>query len=160
MITIYHLGISRSERIIWLAEELGIAYRLEVFQRESTGLAPDALKAIHPLGKAPVIRDGETVLAESGAIVEYLVERYGEGRLSVPPAAANYPRYIYFMHFAEGSLMTLLISALLLSRVPESGATGARVRERQTQMLACVVGGFGSRPDLGGPEFTAAPVFF
>src|SRR6185503_12722988 len=79
MITIHHLSRSRSERIVWLMEELGLEYKLERFQRESTGAAPEALKEIHPLGKAPVISDGQTVLAESGAIVDYIVHRHGAG---------------------------------------------------------------------------------
>jgi glutathione S-transferase len=158
MITIYHLGVSRSERIIWLAEELGLPYELEIFRRERSGAAPDALRAVHPLGKAPVIRDGDIVLAESGAIVEYLVERYGNGRLSVARDAPNYARYLYWLHFAEGSLMTLLIAALLLARVPETGATGARTRERQSQMLAFIDAEIASRPYFAGNEFTAADV--
>ena len=89
MITIYHLSTSRSERIVWLMEELGLPYQLERYLREPTGAAPEELKAIHPLGRAPVIRDGDTVLAESGAIVEYIVHRYGDGRLALPPQAAT-----------------------------------------------------------------------
>src|SRR5947199_7812357 len=100
MITVYHLTSSRSERIVWLMEELGLDYQLERFQREQNGAAPEAMKAIHALGRAPVIRDGDTLLAESGAIVEYIVHRYGNGRLAVPPNAATYPRYLYWLHFA------------------------------------------------------------
>ncbi|HVO88360.1 MAG TPA: glutathione S-transferase N-terminal domain-containing protein [Casimicrobiaceae bacterium] len=95
MIVIYHLGTSRSERIIWLMEELQLTYRLESYQREPNGAAPDALKAIHPLGRSPIIRDGDTVLAESGAIVEYIVHRHGGGQLTVDASASNYPDYLY-----------------------------------------------------------------
>jgi glutathione S-transferase len=84
-ITVYHLETSRSERIVWLMEELGIPYELRVFPRETTGAAPHPLKEIHPLGRAPVIRDGHTVLAESGAIVDYIVHRHGGGRLALLP---------------------------------------------------------------------------
>ena len=110
MITVYHLTSSRSERIVWLMEELGLDYELERFQREQGGAAPEAMKGIHALGRAPVIRDGDTVLAESGAIVEYIVQRYGGGHLTVRPDAAVYARYLYWLHFAEGSLMSLLPS--------------------------------------------------
>ena len=91
MITIYHLSTSRSERIVWLMEEFGLEYTLEPFQREPNVAAPDALKEIHPLGKAPVISDGDTVLAESGAIVDYIVHRYGADRLAVQATAPNTP---------------------------------------------------------------------
>src|SRR6185312_2185937 len=107
MITIHHLSASRSERIVWLAEELGIAYELRWHQREPNGAAPAALREVHALGKSPVIEDEGLVLAESGAIVEYIVNRHGAGRLAVKPEAPEYPGYVYWMHFAEGSLMTL-----------------------------------------------------
>src|SRR5262249_7000222 len=120
MITVCHLSTSRSERVVWLLEELGLPYELEWYQREGTGAAPAVMREIHPIGKAPIIRDGELVLAESGAIVEYIVQRYGKGRLSVPPESHAYPQYLYWLHFAEGSLMTLMLIALVLSRVPEA----------------------------------------
>ena len=160
MITIYHLGTSRSERIIWLAEELGIDYRLEAFAREPTGAAPDALRALHPLGKAPLIRDGETVLAESGAIVDYVVRRYGNGRLALPPEAPRFADYVYWLHFAEGSLMTLMITALVLSRIPGADATppGVRVRDRLAQMLSFVDAALARSTYFAGDELTAADV--
>ena len=160
MITIYHLETSRSERIVWLMEELGLEYKLETFPRESTGAAPAALKAIHALGKAPVIRDGETVLAESGAIVEYIVNRYGGGRLAPRPDDVAYARYLYWLHFAEGSLMSLMLIALTLSRIPEAAASPvtARIGARLTQVLAFVDGELGSGPWFAGAEFTAADV--
>jgi glutathione S-transferase len=141
-------------------EELGLEYNLARFQREATGAAPDALKAIHPLGKAPVIRDGETVLAESGAIVDYILHRYGDGRLVIAPAAPAYPRYLYWLHFAEGSLMTLLLIALVLSRVPGAGESpaGMRVDARVKQMLAFVDGELRGGPWFAGTEFTAADI--
>jgi glutathione S-transferase len=159
-ITVYHLSTSRSERIIWLLEELGLAYKLERFQRERNGAAPEALKAIHPIGKAPVIRDGDMVLAESGAIVDYIVHRHGGGRLAVPPMAAEYPRYLYWMHFAEGSLMSLMLIVLVLSRVPEGSVSppGLRVLSRMAQMLAFVDGELANRAHFAGAAFTAADV--
>ena len=160
MITIYHLETSRSERIVWLMEELGLEYKLEVFQRQPNGAAPDPLKEIHPLGRAPVIRDGDTVLAESGAIVEYIVHRHASGRLAVLPEAPGYSRYVYWLHFAEGSLMTLMIASLVLSRIPEAnaGPAGSRVQERMKQMLTFVDSELASVPYFAGAEFTAADV--
>ncbi len=160
MITVYHLTSSRSERIVWLMEELGLDYQLERFQREQNGAAPEAMKGIHALGRAPVIRDGDTVLAESGAIVEYIVQRYGGGRLVVPPNAATYPRYLYWLHFAEGSLMSLLLIALVLSRVPDANASapGKRVLARMNHMLAFVDGELATVPYFAGADFTVADV--
>ena len=160
MITIYHLDTSRSERIVWLMEELGLEYKLELFQRNDNGSAPDAMRKIHALGKAPVIRDGNTVLAESGAIVDYIVHRYAGDRLAVAPAAADYARYIYWFHFAEGSLMSLLILALVLSRVPEADASPvrARVLERMKQTLAFIDSELALATYFAGATFSAADV--
>jgi glutathione S-transferase len=160
VITVYHLSTSRSERIVWLMEELGLDYRLETFPREASGAAPPAMKALHPLGKAPVIRDGDTVLAESGAIVDYVVHRHGGGRLAPQPADPAYAPYVYWLHFAEGSLMSLMQIALVLSRVPEASASPvkARVLERMKQMLAYVDASLGQGPWFAGGSFTAADV--
>lgn len=160
MITIYHLDTSRSERIVWLMEELGLEYELELFQRNDNGSAPDALRKIHALGKAPVIRDGNTVLAESGAIVDYIVHRYAGDRLAVAPAAHDYARYIYWFHFAEGSLMSLLILALVLSRVPEADASPVRTRvlERMKQTLAFIDSELAQATYFAGATFSAADV--
>ena len=160
MITIYHLDTSRSERIVWLMEELGLEYKLELFQRNDNGSAPDALREIHALGKAPVIRDGNTVLAESGAIVDYIVHRYAGDRLAVAPAAQEYARYIYWFHFAEGSLMSLLILALVIGRVPEANASPvrARVLERTKQTLAFIDSELAQATYFAGAAFTAADI--
>jgi glutathione S-transferase len=160
VITIYHLSTSRSERIVWLMEELGLPYKLETFEREPTGAAPKALKELHALGKAPMIRDGDTLLAESGAIVDYIVQRHGGGGLSVPPDAPEYARYTYWMHFAEGSLMSLMLIALVLSRVPEASESPvkARIAGRLQQMLAFVDAELAGRAYFAGAEFTAADV--
>ena len=160
MITVCHLSSSRSERIVWLMEELGLDYELEWHQREATGAAPAAMKAIHPIGKAPIIRDGDTVLAESGAIVDYIVRRHAGGRLGVEPQSPDYARYAYWMHFAEGSLMTLMLIALVLSRIPEASdsAVKARISNRVKQLLEFVDGELASRPYFAGDAFTAADV--
>jgi len=160
MITIYHLDTSRSERIVWLMEELDLLYKLELYLRQPNGAAPDALKTIHPLGKAPIIRDGDTVLAESGAIVEYIVNRHAGGRLGVAPPDPYYARYLYWIHFAEGSLMSLMIVALVLTRVPDGDKTpaGMRVLARMKQMLSFVDAELADGPYFVGAEFTAADV--
>ncbi|HET9652552.1 MAG TPA: glutathione S-transferase [Usitatibacter sp.] len=160
MITVCHLTSSRSERIVWLLEELGLEYRLEVFRREPNGAAPAALRAIHALGKAPVIRDGDRVLAESGAIVDYIVHRHGGGRLAIAPAAPEYARYLYWLHFAEGSLMSLMLIALVVGRIPEAASSPvrARVLDRLKAMLAFVDGEIAARPWFAGDAFSAADV--
>jgi len=160
VITIYHLDTSRSERIVWLMEELGLEYKLELFQRNDNGSAPDALREIHALGKAPLIRDGDTVLAESGAIVDYIVHRYAGDRLAVAPAAQEYAHYIYWFHFAEGSLMSLLILALVIGRVPEANASPVRTRvlERMRQTLAFIDSELAQATYFAGAAFTAADI--
>ena len=160
MITIYHLETSRSERIMWLMEELGLEYKLEVFPREPNGAAPPPFKQIHALGKAPIIRDGDTVLAESGAVVDYIVQRYGNGRLAVQPKAPEFARYLYWLHFAEGSLMSLMLIALVLSRVPEANESPVRTRilDRMKQMLSFVDAELVNVAYFAGADFTAADV--
>ena len=121
MLTVHHLENSRSQRILWLLEELGVPYEVKRYERDKkTMLAPPALKQIHPLGKSPVITDGDVTVAESGAIVEYIVDRYGKGRLAPPPGTTERVRYSYWLHYAEGSVMPLLVMKLVLSRVPQA----------------------------------------
>jgi glutathione S-transferase len=118
MITVHHLENSRSQRIPWLLEELGLEYKVEHYKRvASTGLAPASLKAVHPLGKSPVITDGERVVAESGAIIEYLLERYGDGRLAPRTGTPEHLQYSYWMHYAEGTLMPLMVMSLIFARI-------------------------------------------
>src|SRR4029434_6813086 len=112
MLTVYHLNESRSVRVLWLLEELDVPYEIVRFERDVTRRAPPALAQVHPLGKSPVIRDGELVLAESGAIVEYLVERHGGGRLAPRPDTAAWGLYLQWLHFAEGSAMLPLLVEL------------------------------------------------
>ncbi|HXZ91928.1 MAG TPA: glutathione S-transferase [Burkholderiales bacterium] len=118
MIVVHHLNNSRSQRMLWLLEELGLAYEVKRYQRDpKTMLAPPELRQVHPLGKSPVVTDGELTLAESGAILEYLVERYGGGRLAPAPGTPERLRYRYWMHYAEGSLMPPLLLKLVFNRV-------------------------------------------
>ncbi len=117
MIVVHHLDHSRSQRALWLLEELGLDYEIRHYARDpETMLAPASLMAVHPLGKSPVIVDGDKTLAESGAILEYLVETYGAGRFAPPPGSQNRLRYAYFMHYAEGSLMPPLAMKLVFTQ--------------------------------------------
>jgi len=118
MIIVHHLNNSRSQRVLWLLEELGVDYEVKRYQRDAkTMLAPPELRAVHPLGKSPVIEDAGQTLAESGAIVEYLAERYGEGRLVPAAGTPERLRYRYWMHFAEGTAQPPLLLKLLFDRI-------------------------------------------
>jgi glutathione S-transferase len=118
MITVHHLNNSRSQRILWLLEELGLSYAIERYERDPhTMLAPASLRKVHPLGKSPVITDGELTLAESGAIIEYLVDRYGNGRLIPAPGTSEHLRYTYWLHYAEGSAMLPLSLKLIFDQI-------------------------------------------
>lgn len=119
MIVVHHLENSRSLRILWLLEELGCPYEIVEYKRnKKTMLAPEALMKIHPLGKSPVIVDGDRTVAESGAIIEYLVDTYGQGRLAPAPGTPERLRYTYWLHYAEGSVMPLLLMKLVFMRLP------------------------------------------
>jgi len=129
MIRVHHLNNSRSQRILWLLEELGLPYEVVRYQRDAkTMLAPPELRAVHPLGKSPVITDDDITVAESGAIIEYLVERYGEGRLQPTLGTPERLRYTYWLHFAEGSAMPPLLLKLVFSFLPKSPALPALLR--------------------------------
>jgi len=125
MLTVHHLETSRSQRVLWLLEELGVPYELRIYRRDpATRLAPAELKAVHPLGKSPVVTDDGEVIAESGAIIEYLVEKYGElaeGELAHLQPARGTPAFRqcrYWMHYAEGSLMNWLVMKLVFATIP------------------------------------------
>ena len=118
MIVVHHLENSRSHRVLWLLEEFGLAYEVERYARDpKTLLAPPALRAVHPLGKSPVVVDGDVTLAESGAILEYLVEQNPDAGLAPTPGSAERARYLYWLHFAEGSAMPPLLLKLILDRI-------------------------------------------
>ena len=119
MITVHHLNNSRSQRILWLLDELGVPYEVKRYERDAkTMLAPPELHAVHPLGKSPVITDGDKTIAETGAIVEYLLDTYGEGRLVPAAGTPEHLRYVYWLHFAEGSAMPPLVMTLVFSAIP------------------------------------------
>ncbi len=118
MLTLHHLDNSRSQRVLWLLEELQLPYEIKRYARDpQTMLAPPELKKVHPLGKSPVITDGDLTLAESAAIIEYLVDRYGDGRLTPPIGSSEYLRFRYWMHYAEGSAMPPLLLKLVFDRI-------------------------------------------
>src|SRR6516164_6202679 len=118
MLTVHHLNNSRSQRVLWLLEELGIAYEIVRYQRQPDMRAPKELRAIHPLGKSPVVTDNGNTIAESGAIVEDLVSTYGNGRFIPPANTPERLRYTYWLHYAEGSAMPPLLMKLLFTLMP------------------------------------------
>jgi glutathione S-transferase len=122
MIEVHHLQASRSRRITWMLEELGQTYNVITYERDkTTNLAPPELKAIHPLGKAPILRDGQVTLIESGAIIDYLARTYGHGRFAPPLSSPDYNRYQQMLHYAEGSAMVPLLLRLYVSRLGDAG---------------------------------------
>ena len=160
MVTLHHLNNSRSQRIIWLLEELGIPYDLVRYQRDSvTNLAPPELKAVNPLGKSPVITDGAVRIAESGAIVEYLVATYGGGRFQPPVGSDAHLVYLEWLHYAEGSAMLPLMLAFYLMRIGEAAAPlTPRVSSEIENNLTYMSNALGSSDYLMGAEFTGADV--
>jgi glutathione S-transferase len=160
MITIYHLNNSRSERIIWLMEELGLPYEIENVTREPSGRAPLSFRDVHPLGKGPIMRDGDTVIPESGAIIEYIIHRYGNGRLAVPPDSPDYAHYLEWMHAAEGTAMLQLLAQWRLNRMgTDAGSPIAQAQQENTNnLLKYMADEIGKRPYWAGEEFTAADI--
>jgi glutathione S-transferase len=160
MIEVHHLNESRSRRITWLLEELGLDYTIIRYQRDpKTRLAPPELLKIHALGKAPVIRDGEEVIFESGAIVEYLVRRYGKGRLAPSPESADYNHYLQFLHYAEGSAMLPLLLKLYTSRLGEAGAPlKPRIDGEMHNHLGFLNGQLATRDYFVGNALTGADI--
>ena len=174
MIIVHHLNNSRSQRVLWLLEELGLPYDIVRYQRDpKTMLAPRELRAIHPLGKSPILQDGEVTLAESGAIVEYLLERYGQGRLKPAVGSPDWLRFIYFLHYAEGSAMPPLLLKLVfvrmetapvpffakpVARMLAKGAQKAFVDPQLKLHLDYLEGEIGKSAWFAGEAFTAADI--
>ncbi|MEO6153429.1 MAG: glutathione S-transferase [Croceibacterium sp.] len=159
MIIVHHLENSRSQRILWLLEELGLPYQVRRYERNrSTMLAPPELKHIHPLGKSPVIEHEGRVVAETGAITEYLVDQAG-GRLGAPDDLESALRYRFFLHYAEGSLMPPLLIKLVLGRVPLFGKVAQKKMQPMIDVhFDYVEAELAQRPWLAGEAFTAADV--
>ena len=160
MITLHHLNNSRSQRILWLLEELGVAYEIAPYQRDAvTNLAPPELMAIHPLGKSPVLTDGPHTIAESGAVVEYLVDRYGAGALRPDPASDAYWRYVEWLNYAEGSAMLPLMMNLYVMRLGEAGAPlHERISSEIDNHLSYIAGALGEQTFLMGEALTGADI--
>ncbi len=161
MITVHHLGISQSERIVWLCEELEIPYQLQRYERDSvTRLAPAAFKALHPLGTAPIITDGDLVLPESGAIIEYIIGKYGRGRLALSPENPDYANYVFWLHFANGSMMPSMMVNLLVGILGggEDNSIIQTLNGRSAKGFALIEKRLGEAPYFAGKEFTAADV--
>jgi glutathione S-transferase len=152
---VHHLGVSQSERVVWLCEELSIPYKLVRYEREPTRLAPPAYKALHPMGSAPVIEDNGVVLAESGAIVDYVIARYGGGRLAVKPEAPNYPDFLYWSQFANATLMSSIAAESIAAR---AGMQFPPAASRCQRAFAMIEQRLGEAPYFAGNAFTAADI--
>lgn len=160
MIRVHHLEQSRSQRILWLLEELGLEYEVVHYARDpETRRAPPALRTVHPLGKSPMIEDGDLLLPESGAIADYLVRRYGAGRLSPPEDGPDFGRYLQWLHFAEGSAMFPLLLDMFLGMAGDGGAALAQhVGAELRAMLGHLDDELATRPHFAGEAFSAADV--
>ncbi len=160
MLTVHHLGVSQSDRIVWLCEELGIPYRLVRYDRDPVSrMAPANYKALHPFETAPVITDGDLTLGESGAIIDYIIGKYGHGRLAVGPEAPNFPDYLYWFHFANGSMMPAGMVDLVLTILGMADqAAVAPLRERAARAHEMVETRLADVPFFAGDAFTAADI--
>jgi glutathione S-transferase len=161
MLTVHHLGKSQSERIVWLCEELEIPYELKRYARDPvTILAPTDYKALHPIGSAPVITDGDLVLAESGAIVEYIVATYGEGRLTLRPGDRDFAEFLYWFHFANGTLQAGMGRLMLLNRLKlaDDNPVLQMMRGRVDRAFDLVEARTGRAQYLAGDPFTTADI--
>jgi glutathione S-transferase len=160
MIVVHHLNDSRSQRILWLLEELALPYQIERYERDAqTRLAPPELKAVHPLGKSPVITDNGRVINESGAIIDYLIRRHGRGRLQPSPETPAYDDYVQWLHYAEGSAMLPLLLNLYASRLGDAKAPlMPRIDSEIANHLGYVDGALNGRQYLIGNELTGADV--
>ena len=161
MLTVHHLGKSQSERIVWLCEELGLPYELKLYDRDPvTRLAPPEYKALHPMGAAPVIDDGGVVLAESGAIIEYLIAKYGNGRLVLAPDHPDFPHFVYWFHFANGTLQPATGRNMILSRLdlPHDNPMLRAMNARLDLALGQVQSRLVKVDYFAGSEFTTADI--
>jgi glutathione S-transferase len=159
MLTVHHLGKSQSERIVWLCEELGIPYELKCYARAPL-LAPAEYKALHPIGAAPVITDGDLVLAESGAIVEYITSRYANGRLTLSYGHPDFAQYLYWFHFANGTLQSSMGRSMILNRLKLAADDPVLLaaKQRVDNAFNLVEARTGNAKYLAGDEFSAADI--
>lgn len=161
MITIHHLGVSQSDRVVWLMEELGLPYRLKWYKRKADRLAPDEFLALHPAATSPIIEDGDLMLPESGAIVEYICHRYAGGRLTVRPEQANYAEYLYWMHWHNNVLGLFFARRALAAQQPlgpEAQRMDGLVKRRERGYFGHLDQRLANSPYLAGPDFTCADI--
>ena len=160
MIVVHHLNNSRSQRILWLLEELGVDYEIKFYQRDATtNLAPPELKSVHPLGKSPVISDGAHTIAESGAIVDYLIRKYGKGKLMPTPGSIDHELYLEWLHYAEGSAMLPLMLSLYTSRLGDAAAPlHPRINDEIANHLGYINQALEGREYLVGTEISGADI--
>jgi len=160
MITIHHLGVSQSDRIVWLMEELNLPYNLKWYNRGADQLAPDDYLALHPAATAPVIQDGDVVLTESAVIVEYICHRYAGGKLTVGPQQSNYAEYLYWMHFNNNVLGLFFAKSALGGQAasPQADMMGKVIKRREDRYYRYLDQHLGVSPYLAGPELTCADV--
>ncbi|WP_103729892.1 glutathione S-transferase family protein [Novosphingobium sp. HII-3] len=156
MITIYHLGVSQSDRVVWLMEELGLPYDLVWYDRNEEGIAPPEYLALHPAAMAPVIRDGDRLLAESVAIVQYIAHRYGGGRLTVAPDDENYADYLYWLEFNNNAQCGMFIKGALKAAGHDGGLIGMVSQRRTDGLFQQMDDHLATWPYLAGEEFTLA----
>ena len=158
-ITVHHLGVSQSERVVWVCEELGLDYTLINYARDPvTRLAPPEYKALHPMGTAPVVTDGDVTFGESGAIVEYIVAKYGHGRLAVAPDAPNFSDYLFWLHFANGSLVTTEMMSMVTVAAGGDNPMIALINDRAEKAYDLIEKRLGQTPYFAGDAFTAADI--
>jgi len=160
MLTLHHLNDSRSQRILWLLEELGTPYEIRRYQRDATTrLAPPELTAVHPLGKSPVITDGEITIAESGAIVDYLIRRHGQGEMMPAPGSADYEAYNEWLHYSEGSAMLPLMLNIYVGRLKQAGAPlHPRIDSEMANHLGYIDGALKGREFFVGSSLSGADI--
>jgi glutathione S-transferase len=159
MLTVHHLGHSQSDRVVWLCEELGLDYKLEKYDR-SPVLSPPKYIALHPIGAAPVIEDDNVKIAESGACLEYIINIHGNGRLAIKPGEPNYAEYLYWFHFANGTMQPAIGRVMMIrwTGVSEDNNTFVRAQNKVDQVLQFVDHRLSKVPWLAGEEFTAADI--
>lgn len=157
MLTVHHLGISQSDKVVWLCEELGLDYELKFYERDPvTRLAPAEYKALHPAGTAPTIQDGAVTLAESAAVFEYILGKYGNGRLTVAPDAPNYADYLYWFHYAAGTVQPAMLVEIIVAMLGVDRAQVAALTARGDNAWTSLEERLGKVPFLAGEAFTAA----
>lgn len=159
LLTVHHLGVSQSERIVWLCEELELEYRLKLYKRrEDNRLAPDEYKALHPMGIAPVITDSDLVLGESGTICEYICARYGNGRLTPAPDNPDFADHLFWFHWSNATFMTTLMMQLVLASGGEGNPASVFVGDRSRRGWSMIETRLGQKPFFGGANLTTADI--